>query len=49
MMELYYGSNVRIEKPDFNFCKPFKDFGKGFYPFQYFNGSECALDKLTRL
>lgn len=31
MMELYHGSNVRIEKPDFAFCKPYKDFGKGFY------------------
>lgn len=31
MMELYHGSNVHIEKPDFAFCKPFKDFGKGFY------------------
>lgn len=31
MMELYHGSNVYIEKPDFAFCKPFKDFGKGFY------------------
>lgn len=31
MMELYHGSNTRIEKPDLNFCKPFKDFGKGFY------------------
>lgn len=31
MMELYHGSNVRIEKPDFALCKPYKDFGKGFY------------------
>lgn len=30
-MELYHGSNVQIEKPDIFFCKPFKDFGKGFY------------------
>ena len=30
-MELYHGSNVHIEKPDITLCKPFKDFGKGFY------------------
>lgn len=30
-MKLYHGSNVGIEKPDFKYCKPFKDFGKGFY------------------
>lgn len=30
-MELYHGSNIIVEKPDFAFCKPYKDFGKGFY------------------
>ena len=30
-MELYHGSNEHIEKPDLALCKPFKDFGKGFY------------------
>lgn len=30
-MELYHGSNILVETPDFAFCKPFKDFGKGFY------------------
>lgn len=87
MMELYHGSNLYIEKPDFAFCKPYKDFGKGFYlsaekdhdsvtfqlrrfqrgvirtipelidelryhkgiTFQYFFGTQRALDKLTRL
>lgn len=30
-MKLYHGSNIVVEKPDFAFCKPYKDFGKGFY------------------
>lgn len=30
-MKLYHGSNVFINKPDFLFSKPYKDFGHGFY------------------
>ena len=30
-MRLYHGSNVEIKTIDFERCKPFKDFGCGFY------------------
>lgn len=30
-MILYHGSNVEISDIDFDKCKPYKDFGKGFY------------------
>ena len=30
-MKLYHGSNVVIEKIDLAKCKPYKDFGRGFY------------------
>lgn len=30
-MILYHGSNVEIMEIDFSKCKPYKDFGKGFY------------------
>lgn len=30
-MILYHGSNVTIEEIDLSLCKPYKDFGKGFY------------------
>lgn len=30
-MKLYHGSDILIEKIDFDKSKPFKDFGKGFY------------------
>ncbi|MCC8162889.1 MAG: DUF3990 domain-containing protein [Lachnospiraceae bacterium] len=30
-MILYHGSNVEIEKIDLNMCRPYKDFGRGFY------------------
>ena len=30
-MKLYHGSNIEIDCIDLRKCKPFKDFGKGFY------------------
>ena len=30
-MILYHGSNIEIMDIDFDKCKPYKDFGKGFY------------------
>lgn len=30
-MRLYHGSNMMIEKIDLSKCKPYKDFGRGFY------------------
>lgn len=30
-MILYHGSNVFVEEIDLRKCRPFKDFGRGFY------------------
>ena len=30
-MKPYYGSNTIIEQIDLSRCKPYKDFGQGFY------------------
>ncbi len=30
-MILYHGSNIEITEIDLNKCKPYKDFGRGFY------------------
>ena len=30
-MILFHGSNLEIEQIDLSLCKPYKDFGKGFY------------------
>ena len=30
-MILFHGSNLGIDQIDLNFCRPYKDFGKGFY------------------
>ena len=31
MIQLYHGSNMKIEVPDLAQSKPFKDFGSGCY------------------
>lgn len=30
-MKLYHGSNIEINEIDFSKCRPYKDFGQGFY------------------
>lgn len=30
-MKLYHGSNIRIDHINLAMCRPYKDFGKGFY------------------
>lgn len=30
-MKLYHGSNIKIESIELSKCRPFKDFGQGFY------------------
>lgn len=30
-MKLFHGSNIEIEEIDLSVCKPYKDFGQGFY------------------
>lgn len=30
-MKLYHGSNTLIESIDLSRCRPYKDFGRGFY------------------
>ena len=60
MIRLYHGSNQKIEVPDLQHSKPFKDFGRGFYlsadkqqaldlAFQYYFGTERALKLLKHL
>lgn len=50
MIKLYHGSNVKIEIPDLNHSKPFKDFGRGFYlSADSQQAWDMALQKLKRL
>jgi len=34
-MILFHGSNLEIERIDLNICKPYKDFGRGFYTTEF--------------
>lgn len=33
-MKLYHGTNLDIEKIELSKCRPYKDFGTGFYPYR---------------
>lgn len=48
-MILYHGSNILIEKIDFEKSKPFKDFGKGFYlSAEYDQAMEMAKQRIKQ-
>lgn len=48
-MTLYHGSNVAIEKIDLSLCKPYKDFGKGFYLTDIKSQAESMAFRRVRL
>ena len=48
-MKLYHGSDITIEKIDFEKSKPFKDFGKGFYlSAEYEQAMEMAKQRIRQ-
>lgn len=48
-MKLYHGSDITIEKIDFEKSKPFKDFGKGFYlSAEYDQAMEMAKQRIRQ-
>jgi hypothetical protein len=48
-MILYHGSNVEIERVDLAKCRPFKDFGKGFYTTIYPDQAETMAKRTARI
>ena len=48
-MILYHGSNVEIENIDLNKCKPYKDFGCGFYTTPLKNQAFSMAKRTTRI
>lgn len=48
-MRLYHGSNVMIENVDFSRCRPFKDFGKGFYLTDIYAQAEKMAKRVSRI
>ena len=39
-MRLYHGSNIAIDSINLAMCRPYKDFGKGFYLTDIKNGGK---------
>lgn len=48
-MILYHGSNVRIEQIDFAKCRPYKDFGQGFYLTEFREHAEQMARRTTKI
>lgn len=48
-MKLYHGSNVEIERVDFSLCRPYKDFGKGFYCTTIYDQAVAMAKRVARI
>lgn len=48
-MILYHGSNIVIERIDLNKCRPYKDFGKGFYCTVIKEQAELMADRVAAI
>jgi len=48
-MILYHGSNTPVTKIDFNKCRPYKDFGQGFYSTDIREQAEQMAKRVVRL
>lgn len=48
-MILYHGSNMKIEEINLNKCRPFKDFGQGFYCTAIREQAELMAKRVARI
>lgn len=48
-MMLYHGSNTVIDRIDFGKCRPYKDFGKGFYLTDIREQAQRMAERTARL
>lgn len=48
-MILYHGSNMKINKIDISKCRPFKDFGQGFYCTAIKEQAELMAKRVSRI
>jgi hypothetical protein len=48
-MILYHGSNITITEINLNLCKPFKDFGQGFYLTTIKSQAEKMANRTSRI
>ncbi len=48
-MILYHGSNLKIDKIDLSKCKPYKDFGQGFYCTTIKKQAEYMAERVVKI
>lgn len=48
-MKLYHGSNMEIERVDLSQCRPYKDFGKGFYCTTIYEQAVAMAKRVVRI
>jgi hypothetical protein len=48
-MIIYHGSNLAIEQIDLNKCRPFKDFGRGFYCTDLKEQAEAMARRVSKI
>ncbi len=48
-MKVFHGSNIEIHSIDFSKCRPFKDFGQGFYLTSIKSQAEKMANRVVRI
>ena len=48
-MILYHGTNIEIDEIDLDKCRPYKDFGKGFYTTELYEQAEKMARRVSRI
>lgn len=48
-MTLYHGINLDIQSIDLTLCRPYKDFGKGFYTTELLEQAQKMANRVARI
>lgn len=48
-MTLYHGTNLDIQSIDLTLCRPYKDFGKGFYTTELLKQAQKMANRVARI
>lgn len=48
-MTLYHGTNLDIQSIDLTLCRPYKDFGKGFYTTELLEQAQKMANRVARI
>lgn len=48
-MTLYHGTNIDIQSIDLALCRPYKDFGRGFYTTEIFEQAQKMARRVARI